>query len=58
MQMTPDVEMLEREVEKEKKPKFYSEKSTVQVRNDTVFQGCFSGEKTGPCLEQAMAFSP
>ena len=37
MQMTPDIEMLSREVERRKKPKFYSEKSTVQVRNDTVF---------------------
>ncbi|EAQ91648.1 hypothetical protein CHGG_03583 [Chaetomium globosum CBS 148.51] len=30
MQMTPDFEMLSREVERRKKPKFYSEKSTVQ----------------------------
>jgi hypothetical protein len=37
MQMTPDIEMPSREIERKKKPKFYSEKSTVQVKNDTVF---------------------
>jgi hypothetical protein len=45
MQMTPDIEMPSREIERKKKPKFYSEKSTVQVKNDTVFFSEKSGEK-------------